>query len=267
MFKALADPSRRALLDRLVDTDGLSLGQLCEVLPAMTRFGVMKHLTVLEEANLVLPERHGRSKLHYLNPVPIREVHDRWISKYALPFVAAMSDLSSVLVTEASNRRSAMAAPQHIYETFIRATPAEVWAAITRPEFTRNYFHHTSFEADLVPEGRFRYVLPDGSVAVDGTIEEVDEGRRLVMTWHVLYDPAMADEAPSRVEWNLRPANDDGSVTRLTLRHFDLETSPLTSDQVALGWVGVLDSMKTLLETGQALGDLTFEDVAAAMDI
>jgi DNA-binding transcriptional ArsR family regulator len=95
VFRALADPSRRALLDRLADTDGLNLGELCEVLPEMTRFGVMKHLRVLEQANLVVSERLGRCKLHYLNPVPIREVHDRWISKYASPFIEALSDLSS----------------------------------------------------------------------------------------------------------------------------------------------------------------------------
>ena len=95
VFRALADPSRRALLDRLADIDGLSLGELCEVLPEMTRFGVMKHLGVLEQANLVVSERLGRRKLHYLNPVPIQEVHDRWISRYASPFVEAMSDLSS----------------------------------------------------------------------------------------------------------------------------------------------------------------------------
>jgi uncharacterized protein YndB with AHSA1/START domain len=157
-----------------------------------------------------------------------------------------------------------MAAPRHVYETFIRATPAEVWAAITRPEFTRRYFHHTSFESELVPGARHRYVLAGGREAVDGVIEEVDEGRRLVMTWHVLYDAAMAEEPPSRVEWVLRPGNADGTVTRLTLRHLDLGASPLTSDNVALGWNGVLDSLKTLLETGQPIGDLTIDDGPAA---
>ena len=87
VFKALADEGRRALLDALRGRDGQTLGELCEVLPEMTRFGVMKHLRVLEEAHLVVTERSGRSKLHYLNPVPIREIHDRWISRYAEPFV------------------------------------------------------------------------------------------------------------------------------------------------------------------------------------
>lgn len=95
VFKAIADPNRRALLDRLADDDGLAVGELCEVLPYMTRFGVMKHLGVLEDAHLVTTERRGRQKLHFLNPVPIRQIHDRWISRYAEPFTAAMSDLTS----------------------------------------------------------------------------------------------------------------------------------------------------------------------------
>ena len=90
VFKALADPGRRALLDALRAEDGQSLGALCEVLPEMTRFGVMKHLGVLEGAGLVVTERSGRSKLHYLNPVPIREIHDRWISYYAEPIVTGL---------------------------------------------------------------------------------------------------------------------------------------------------------------------------------
>lgn len=89
-FRALADPGRRALLDALRAHDGQSLGALCDVLPALTRFGVAKHLAVLEDAGLVTTERDGRTKRHYLNPVPIREIHDRWISAYAEPHVAAL---------------------------------------------------------------------------------------------------------------------------------------------------------------------------------
>jgi uncharacterized protein YndB with AHSA1/START domain len=147
-----------------------------------------------------------------------------------------------------------MPATRHQYETFVRATPAEVWRAITDPDFTRRYFHGTRFETDLAPGSGHRYVTPDGRDAVDGTIEEVEPGRRLVMTWHVLYDTAMAEEPPSRVEWVLTPANDDGSVTRVTLRHLDLGLSPLTSANVELGWLVVLDGMKTLVETGEPLG-------------
>ena len=100
MFRALADPGRRALLDRLAETDGLSVNELCTVLPEMSRFGVMKHLGVLEEAHLVTTQRDGRRKLHYLNPIPIRQIHDRWISRYTAPFAAALSDLASASIDE-----------------------------------------------------------------------------------------------------------------------------------------------------------------------
>ncbi len=93
VFKALADSGRRQLLDALFVRDGQTLGELCAVLPAITRFGVMKHLAVLEGARLVVTEKVGRAKLHYLNPVPIREIQERWISKYAEPTVAAMVGL------------------------------------------------------------------------------------------------------------------------------------------------------------------------------
>jgi DNA-binding transcriptional ArsR family regulator len=98
VFKALADPTRRKLLDTLFKKDGQTLGALERRLP-MTRFGVMKHLRVLEEARLVVTRRRGREKLHFLNPVPIRLVHDRWVSKYAEPWAAALSDLKHTLET------------------------------------------------------------------------------------------------------------------------------------------------------------------------
>jgi len=93
VFRALAEPARRRLLDRLVEQDGLTLRELCAVIPELTRFGVMKHLAVLEAAHLVTWRKVGREKHHYLNPVPIREIHDRWISKFAEPWAAAMVDL------------------------------------------------------------------------------------------------------------------------------------------------------------------------------
>ncbi|MGH9134092.1 MAG: ArsR/SmtB family transcription factor [Ilumatobacteraceae bacterium] len=96
VFRALADPSRRCLLDGLRVRDGQTLTELCAAIPDMTRFGVMKHLGVLEAAHLVVTERHGRSKYHYLNPVPIRQIHDRWISKYAEPFASALVELADL---------------------------------------------------------------------------------------------------------------------------------------------------------------------------
>ena len=146
---------------------------------------------------------------------------------------------------------SAPAAPLHVYQTFIRASAAQVWAAITDPSFTERYFHRTAFESALEPGSPYRMVLPDGSDAVVGTIEEVEPNKRLVMTWRTLYDAAAAEEPPSRVEWLLTEGGD--GVTKVTTIHRDLGLSPLTSANVGDGWVWILQSMKSMLETGEPL--------------
>ncbi len=144
VFRALADPNRRTLLDALRERDGQALGELEERLPGMTRFGVMKHLRILEAASLVTTRRDGRRKLHFLNPVPIQLIADRWISRYAQPWTAAMADLKSAL--EAPN----MAAPRHVFETYIRTSPERLWQALTDPELTSA----TTTPRELTPAGR-----------------------------------------------------------------------------------------------------------------
>ena len=141
-------------------------------------------------------------------------------------------------------------APVHIYQTYIRASAEQVWQAITDPEFTKRYWHRTAFESAFEPGSPYRMVLPDGSDAVVGTIEEVEPNRRLVMTWRILYDAAAVDEPPSRIEW-LLTEGDDG-VTKVTTIHRDLALSPVTEASVRDGWFWVLQSMKSLLETGEA---------------
>src|SRR5438270_5037358 len=130
VFRALADPSRRLLLDSLFVRDGQTLGQLSARLPGMTRFGVMKHLRQLEAAGVVVTRKVGREKLHYLNPVPIRLMHDRWIGKYAEQWVGALSDLKADLEGATMDR------PRHVYQVFIRTQPEQLWQAITDPAFT-----------------------------------------------------------------------------------------------------------------------------------
>src|ERR1700735_2480969 len=128
VFKALADPTRRALLDELFRHDGQTLTELEERF-SMTRFGVMKHLKQLEAAGVVVTRRSGRQKHHFLNPVPIRLVHDRWVSKYAEPWVASLSDLKQRM-------ESSM---EKIYEIYIRTTPERLWEAITNPDIRSKY--------------------------------------------------------------------------------------------------------------------------------
>src|ERR1700722_5210639 len=128
VFKALADPTRRHLLDLLFQRDGRPLREL-ESEVQMTRFGVMKHLHVLEQANLVVTRRQGREKLHFLNPVPIRLIHDRWIDKYTEPWAAGLSGLKQKLESEM----------EKIYEIYIATTPERLWEAIINPEIRGKY--------------------------------------------------------------------------------------------------------------------------------
>src|SRR2546423_2360161 len=124
VFKALADPTRRSILDRLFREDGQTLGAL-QGRFRMTRFGVMKHLKVLEEAGLVVTKRRGREKLHFLNAVPIRLVHDRWVSKYAEPWTAALTALKRSLEDRTMEK---------VFEIYIKTTPERLWEAITDPD-------------------------------------------------------------------------------------------------------------------------------------
>src|SRR5439155_20537870 len=128
VFKALADASRRLLLDLLFERDGRTLTELDAELE-MTRFGVMKHLRVLEDAGLVVTRRSGRSKLHFLNPIPIRLIHDRWIDKYTEPWAATLAGLKA-------NLEETM---EKVFEIYIKTTPERLWQAITDPEMRRRY--------------------------------------------------------------------------------------------------------------------------------
>ena len=158
--------------------------------------------------------------------------------------------------------------PAHIYEIFIRAPRERVWNALIDPEFTTQYFHGTRFESSFEPGARFvNRIVEQDRAAADGTIEVFDPPERLVYTWHVLYDAEMAEEPPGRVEWMLTPATEDGSVTRVTMRHGDLAMSPKTWESVRVGWVGILDSMKTLLETGEPLPPVDTGERAGASEV
>lgn len=148
-----------------------------------------------------------------------------------------------------------MAITKHVYQIFIKATPEQVWEAIVEPSWTRRYFHGSAFDSPPVKGQPYRTTIGEGRPAVDGVIEEVDPPHRLIMTWHTLYDAAMSEEPPSRVEWIVEPVGD--GLTRLRLEHGDLARSPLTWANVKDGWVYVLDGLKTVIETGESLPPLT----------
>jgi uncharacterized protein YndB with AHSA1/START domain len=158
--------------------------------------------------------------------------------------------------------------PAHVYEIFIRAPRERVWNALIDPEYTTRYFHGTRFESSFEPGAPYvSRIVEQDRLAVDGTIEVFEPPSRLVYTWHPLYDAEMAAEPPSRVEWTLTPATEDGAVTRVTMRHGDLAMSPKTWESVRVGWVAIIDSMKTLLETGEPLPSVATGDRAAATEV
>jgi uncharacterized protein YndB with AHSA1/START domain len=248
VFRALADPSRRQLLDRLFERDGQTLTELGGGLPEMTRFGVMKHLRVLEEAGLVTTMRAGREKLHFLNAVPIRLIHDRWIGKYRQARAAALAELKQDLEEEMGEFDSR---PAQVYTVWIRAPREKVWDAVTRPEFTRRYFFGSEPASTWKPGDRLLWTEHGtGRDLVDGEIIECEPPRRLVHTWLVRYDESLTAEGASRVTWEFE---EEGGVTKLTAVHDQFPAGSKVYDNVAGGWMFVLSGLKTLVETGEPL--------------
>jgi len=244
VFRALSDPSRRLLLDRLFERDGQTLGELCRYLPGMTRFGVMRHLGVLEAADLITTRRDGREKRHYLNPVPIRRLHDRWISKYAEPVIGAMSAMKRHLETPP------MDTYDHVYSVFIQAPPERVWQAITDGAETERYYYGTRVASTWDAGAPLVYTYPDGTTAADGTVLEIDPPKRLKMTFHARWDPEVEAEGPVELDWVLDLA---GEATKLTVTTTGLKAGSKTAEDFAGGMVYIVSGLKTLVETGQPL--------------
>jgi uncharacterized protein YndB with AHSA1/START domain len=243
VFRALADPGRRLLLDRLFERDGQTLGELCGHLPGMTRFGVMKHLAVLEAANVVTTVKVGREKRHFLNPVPIRLVHDRWIGKFAEPIVGAMSSMKHHL-------ERPMEPIDHVYTIFVKASPERVWRAITDGDDTARYYYGTRVASDWTTGSEIRYAYPDGTLAADGRVLDIEPGHSVTMAFHPRWSPEIEAEGPVRMTWAVEPAED--GTTKVTV------TSALVPGTQAdatfgIGNAYIVSGLKTFLETGQAL--------------
>ncbi len=238
VFKALADPTRRFLLDALFVRDGRSLTELDSELE-MTRFGVMKHLRLLEEAGLVVTRRSGREKLHFLNPVPIRLIHDRWIDKYTEPWAAALSDLKQRMESKM----------EKVYEIYIRTTPERLWEAITDPETRSKYTFGARVDSDWKPGSRLEMSSPStGRVLGEGEVVEVDPPRRLVHTMVALWSDAVRSEGASRVTWEIEPVADS---CRLTVTHDEMREG--ANNEIYGGWPMILSGLNTWLETGELL--------------
>ena len=243
IFRALADPSRRALLDALRERDGQALSELEAALPGMTRFGVMKHLRVLADASLITTIRDGRRKLHYLNAVPIRLIYDRWVSKYTEPWAAALTGLKHELEKPM----------EKVYEIYIKTTPERLWQAITDPELRSKYSFGVGVYSDWKSGTPYHARTTDMTISpgleiANGDNIEVDPPHRLVQTFRALWNDDVKLEGESRVTWEIEPVGDS---CRLRVTHDQLRAG--ANGQLYGGWPMILSGLKTWLEAGAML--------------
>ncbi|WP_336213931.1 ArsR/SmtB family transcription factor [Nonomuraea sp. LPB2021202275-12-8] len=256
VFKALADASRRRLLDRLNSRNGQTLRELCDGLD-MARQSVSKHLAVLETAGLVTSVRQGREKLHYLDAAPINAIADRWISCYDRERAGALADLKTALEQEP------METSAFVYTTYIRTTPERLWQALTDPAFTRRYWG-VALESDWRAGSAMTWRQEGVTIADPGQVVlESEPGRRLSYTWHT-FTPEFAQavglseevlaklaaEGRSKVTFDLEP---HGDTVKLTVVHDGFDPGSTVREMVGQGWPELLSSLKTLLETGAPL--------------
>jgi len=251
VFRALADPTRRSLLDELFTQDGQSLTALEARLP-MSRFGVMKHLKVLEEAGLVVTKRRGREKLHFLNPVPIRLVHDRWVSKYAEPWAATLTGLKRTLEDRTMEK---------VFEIYIKTTPERLWEAITDPKMRAKYSFGVETRSDWTNGSGYTAAVPGVIDIAAGENLEVDPPRRLVQSFNALWSDEVKAAGTSRVTWEIEQVQDS---CQLTVTHDELPED--ANPELYGGWPMILSGLKTLLETGEDLttpGSLMYSGAGA----
>ncbi|MEU9890053.1 SRPBCC domain-containing protein [Sphaerisporangium sp. NPDC051011] len=256
VFKALADGSRRRLLDSLNARNGQTLRELCAGLE-MSRQSVSKHLAVLEAATLVTTVWRGREKLHYLNAAPINAVAERWIGQYDRRRVHALADLKRALEQEP------MSKPEFVYTTYINTTPERLWRALTDPAFTSQYWG-VVFESDWKPGSPMTWTVSGVTMAdPEQVVLEADPYRRLSYTWHT-FTPEFAKahdvEQELYEKWAAEPRSkvsfdieQQGEVVKLVVVHDGFEPGSAILEGVSGGWPPIFASLKTLLETGSPL--------------
>src|SRR3954452_18139131 len=253
VFRALADPSRRRLLDSLNGRNGQTLRELCAGLD-MARQSVSKHLAVLEAANLITVRRRGREKLHYLNAEPINAIAERWIKQYDQRRVRALADLKAAL------EQAPMGSNEFVYTTYIHTTPERLWQALTDPAFTRRYWGNSAFDTDWAVGSTMTW--DNGGVIIadpEQVVLESEPYRRLSYTWHTFtqewaerqgfsdeYLARARSEPRSKVTFEIEPA--EGDTVRLTVVHDGFPAGSVVRESVSGGWPMVLSELKTLLE-------------------
>ena len=255
VFKALADPTRRLLLDRLRHQNGQTLTELCRSLE-MARQSATQHLDQLVQANLVTVIRRGRERLHYLNPAPIHEIGERWIAAYDAPRMAALSSIRhqaeenamTETTTAQTTTGAATAVPTYVYVTYIQASAEQVWQALTDADLTARYWGHANI-SDWQVGSPWVHRRVDGSNAVDvvGTVLEAEPPTRLTIT----FEDSGEERAggPSVVRFVVEPHE---GIVRLTVTHENLPNVEMLNG-ISRGWPAVLANLKSLLETGDVL--------------
>jgi uncharacterized protein YndB with AHSA1/START domain/DNA-binding transcriptional ArsR family regulator len=253
VFRALADPTRRLLLDRLREQNGQTLRELCERVD-MARQSATQHLDILVRADLVTVVRRGRERLHYLNPVPIHELGERWISGFDRPRLRAISAIRNQAEEHAMTDEPA-SVPAYVYVTYIRAGAQQVWQALTEADLTARYWGHANV-SDWQPGSTWEHRRVDGSGRVDvvGRVVEADPPTRLVVTFEDA-PGAEPPREPSVVTFLVEPHHD---IVRLTVTHEDLPNQAMR-DGISAGWPAVLANLKSLLETGDVLPQAPWE--------
>jgi uncharacterized protein YndB with AHSA1/START domain/DNA-binding transcriptional ArsR family regulator len=251
VFKALGDPSRRLLLDRLREHNGQTLQELCAHLD-MARQSVTQHLDQLVRANLVTVVRRGRERLHYLNPAPIHEIDLRWISEFDRPRLQALSTIKTQAEEYAMTTTTV---PAYVYVTYIRASAEQVWQALTDADLTARYWGHANV-SDWQPGSAWEHRRVDGSGEVDGVgrVLAADPPKRLVITFEDTPGAEPARE-PSVVTFLIEPHQE---IVRLTVTHEKLPDEE-TLTGISLGWPAVVANLKSLLETGEILPQAPWE--------
>jgi uncharacterized protein YndB with AHSA1/START domain/DNA-binding transcriptional ArsR family regulator len=252
VFKALGDPTRRHLLDRLHARNGQTLGELCDAVE-MTRQSATQHLDILEAANLISTIRRGREKLHYLNPVPLHEIQERWIDKFERPRLRVLSAVKNQAEEAAMDDK-----PTYVYVTYIHSTAERVWDALTDADLSAEYWGHSNV-SDWEPGSPWEHRRTDGSGIADvvGTVLEAVPPGRLVMTFAAPSDQGAAE--PSKVTFTIEPYEE---IVRLTVTHENL-ADRAEYDAASAGWPAVLANLKSLIETGHVLPQAPWEMHAA----
>jgi uncharacterized protein YndB with AHSA1/START domain/DNA-binding transcriptional ArsR family regulator len=251
VFRALADPTRRALLDRLREQNGQTLTELCGPLN-MARQSATQHLGVLEAANLITTVRRGRAKLHYLNPVPLWDIERRWIGKFERPRLTALGAIKD----QAEHEEDTVTAerPDYVYVTYIESSPERVWQALTSADLTAQYWGHSNV-SDWQPGSGWEHRRVDGSGIADvvGTIIESTPPKRLALTFDAPGEEAPG--GPTVVTFDIEPYHE---IVRLTVTHENLASQDAL-DAISVGWPAVFANLKSLLETGHVLPQAPWE--------